>query len=286
MLSNTSGSGKTRFCLELLSRRLGFFFTYFADTHVSPYGPIDFTMFLSDPSYLRSDSGDFVHSHIFRPSSSPGREVTPDIANQRNVNRQIIEKIILAALLTRLLVFDHFLTVAAPFNLTPTQLASKWLILQLRPQQLMKTDIFHSIMARVNMETMDTINTALAFLLNKHAHLAPLVVIDEAQIGCDPGLGAFGLDNGMPCGSIKQLVATIGTCLPSSPIIISGTSLDPSAISEGIALSASSIRNLSSFCDFGAFDHRDQVDRYVRHFLGRDVAPWEIDQLHFWLRGR
>ncbi|EJD42065.1 hypothetical protein AURDEDRAFT_186223 [Auricularia subglabra TFB-10046 SS5] len=271
LLVNASGSGKTRLVLETLYRHWGFYFGADIDYTVNPYGSEDFPDLVSDLSNL---------AHV--PLSPRAERLSLLERNQLLVDTHM-RRVILA----RLLILDHYVTLAAQCGVDDAEARAKWLWLQLRPTELVGCDIFRNAHAQLYSWSQESIGTRLGELLDKHLRRLEFVALDEAQILVAKSTTSFiASDRLLHQPLLHALISYLASTFTLSRCIATGTKVPLSVMEDALSSSGHPVKAVYPFAALGGFDDLPRSSLYLRYFLGSDLSDEDCALAHCWLRGR
>ncbi|KZV84288.1 hypothetical protein EXIGLDRAFT_776717 [Exidia glandulosa HHB12029] len=275
-LVNTSGSGKTRLLFETVHRRWGLYFNSCYERISNPLGSYDWT---SGIDRLKAD----LRIYVPVPRQENDKEYLPYL--QRNEAAVSLE--IGALLLSRLIILDYFVDLITELDIDECEAITRWALLQLRPKNCLDHDAFNGMTSRLTGFPQADITRWVKTLAEKHAEKLSFVAFDEAQRLASLYDRAF-LDSDRTAHRplLRPLLISAGSYLPHSRIIISGTSVDPAAMEEYIAVSASSVNGVRPFVALGEFRSDARIRAYLTHFLGDSISDEDISIVTRWMRGR
>ncbi|EJD42107.1 hypothetical protein AURDEDRAFT_186239 [Auricularia subglabra TFB-10046 SS5] len=280
-LSNASGTGKTRMLFEILAAHWGFYFSCTADAVVDPYGSLDVTTALD-----RMVTGRVGTPGIYR--SVPFRDGVPrDVRWQVVHNRRVAHSCLALVLLARLMIFQKFLAVLSDVSMPESEARLKWLLLQLRPDSYLWTDVFRSLVAYLGALDEVTVAARLAALYADTKSRITFVAIDETNVALNKYPASFATaDHRRLAPVFRELVACMASHYPQSRLVISGTELDIDLAREAIRSSVSSFQSITLFHSLGHFATLERTSTYLRHFLGDSASDRLCRTAHTWFRGR
>ncbi|EJD42051.1 hypothetical protein AURDEDRAFT_126677 [Auricularia subglabra TFB-10046 SS5] len=271
LLVNASGSGKTRLVLETLYRHWGFYFGADIDYTVNPYGSEDFPDLVSALS-------DLAHVPL-----SPRAERLSLLER----NQQFVDTHMRRVILARLLILDHYVTLAGQCGVGDADARAKWVWLQLRPIELVGCDIFSNAHAQLYYWSQEFIGRRLAELLDKHMRRLEFVALDEAQILVAGSTTSFIASNRLLHQPLLHaMVSYLASTFTLSRCIVSGTEVPLSVMEDALSSSRHSVKAVYPFSALGGFNDLPRSSRYLRYFLGSNLSDEDCAVAHRWLRGR
>ncbi|EJD35937.1 hypothetical protein AURDEDRAFT_188574 [Auricularia subglabra TFB-10046 SS5] len=277
-LCDASGTGKTRLLFETLAHQWGLYLTCSFSVPSDPYGSSDLSRALN-ALQTGMENGMFIRQHI-TPSSRNGRTLLQQ-------NRDYASLVFRRILLGRLLVLDHFCSLVRELSIPDDVARRKWLLYQLRPEELNGWDVFHNLMRHLRLLSDDQLSTRLRDLYQAHRSKLTFVAIDEAQAALNVTDRSFFYADDRRCAPLlRELVLAIGTYLPASRMIVTGVQVDLNMVSDALRAARTPSQDLRLFHDLGAFRTETRIRNYLAHFFGPDVALSTSGPVHQWLRGR
>ncbi|KZW00149.1 hypothetical protein EXIGLDRAFT_830997 [Exidia glandulosa HHB12029] len=271
---NASGTGKTRLLFEALHHRWGFYLTCAQDLRTNPYGS-------SDLCYLTLSPQPGMRPHLLLPSRR-----THDNSHEVDSNREITRRCIKHVLLARMMVFTRFCQLFRDAGVSQDVARRKWLLLQLRPQTVVRADIFRHLFDQLGRVTEDAATAEISRLRGLCFVQPEFVIIDEAQIASRGFRDYFTTEDRKSYAPLlRELVICLSSALPDSRLLVAGTSVDMSVVREAIQHSATNVRDVSFFHSLGSFKSLERTTNYLRHFLG-DISDAQCKEVFNRMRGR
>ncbi|KZW00167.1 hypothetical protein EXIGLDRAFT_722737 [Exidia glandulosa HHB12029] len=263
VLVNTSGSGKTRMLFETLYRRWGIYFSAHVDGTSNPYGTLDM------PSAI--DRLQMSLHHYLPTPFNEGKDLF-----LLEHNRAAVSVETAALLLSRLVVFDHFLDVVADLGMDEHEARHRWLLLQIRSEDCLDTTTLfldQSDLAEWIQELLKRREDKLEFdEAQKIGQLYDSAFLDTTRKERRPLL--------------REIIVQTASYLPLVRLIISGTRIDMSVVEEAINASHSARKTVRPFVSLGEFRHSDQMRTFIAHFLGDVIPENDLQLVIKWFRGR
>jgi hypothetical protein len=280
-LINTSGSGKTRILFEGLVKHWGLYFT------------------CADKQVLGSNDMNFVLQNLPTAMGFTTELSTTDPCRELKHNREIARRRFLQVLTARLLVLHIFLEEVRAIN--PKRLdiyRERWLILQLRPMEVVEKDIFQSLTVILNKASNTFLGVhgeegeACRLSVEIRKRFIPhklYLVLDEAQVPAR-SLRASAAEPSIQRPILREILSAWEQ--QRYIIVVAGTGLSVKEMKEAVG---SRIVKPDipwrTRTHTGAFDSReaqsDYVSRYLPpHLVQSDSGRLLLQRCWSWLRGR
>ncbi|KAG8811178.1 hypothetical protein FRC17_002596 [Serendipita sp. 399] len=227
LIYNTSGAGKTRLVLEILTQNWGF--SLVAQEGPDKIGWSDLESAIATMRFHRD-----WRENIF--TNNPSQE---EIESNNASNLVIAEKLLLKVLIARWVVFSVFIEVAKELNNghLPTNLKHEWVLFQALPR-MSRIDIFHSIIDNCLLGfEYDTLQAFMKEfdtrkILGSQFDPATeefVYVLDNAQVAGELCPYAFAdARNGSPCSVLRPIIGAMhrtNSNLRPIRIVLSGANL-------------------------------------------------------------
>lgn len=262
---------------EVLVRRWGFYFPCAVHNTVSPYGSFDLARLLDDIG--ATDGFNFLVPLSGRGSGKKRQ----DLEANRRVVRRLIDRIFLA----RLMIFKLYCAMFTKAGIPESVARRRWLLLQLRPSELVKSDLFTGLASELqDMDDID-VSSHIQSCLSECSVKLDFIALDESQVAVHSYAQAFAsakMTTHAPV--LRELLICIGSRFPEQRILIAGTDVPQQMVDEAMSHSDSSDKRVSFFHDLGQFDRLERTRAYVRHFFGDAISADVCADAHQWLRGR
>ncbi|EJD46490.1 hypothetical protein AURDEDRAFT_164320 [Auricularia subglabra TFB-10046 SS5] len=281
LIVNTSGTGKTRLLIEILSRSWGLFFTCSTDPVSSPYGSMDMTaMFNWLPTFqldgLFLDRRLILHGQGSRTSKENLQR-----------NRRIARSLIYCVLLARLLVFNHVCTIAARLGISDGVLRRRWLFLQLRPHELLNTEIFGMISRHLKVFPLETLISETRKAFELYGDRLQFVALDEAQVAASSFSTTFALsDDKTNAPVLWDIVRCMAIAYTRQHLLVSGTHADLHVVADAVSNIPSPYSGFRHVYSLGSFNTVKRTTSYLRHFLGDTFTDTDCAEVHSLFQGR
>ncbi|KZV84286.1 hypothetical protein EXIGLDRAFT_727444 [Exidia glandulosa HHB12029] len=274
VLVNTSGSGKTRMLFETLYRRWGIYFSAHVDGTSNPYGTLDM------PSAIDRLQ---MSLHQYLPSPFKEGKDLPLLEH----NRAAVSLETAALLLSRLVVFDHFLDVVADLGMDEHEARHRWLLLQIRSEDCLDSDYFDLLANDYSLLDQSDLAEWIKELLARREDKLEFIAFDEAQkIGQLYDSAFLDTTRKERRPLLREVIVETASYLPHVRLIISGTRIDTSVVEEAINASHSARKTVRPFVSLGEFRLADQMRTFIAHFLGDVIPENDLQLVIKWFRGR
>ncbi|TFK62947.1 hypothetical protein BDN72DRAFT_827066, partial [Pluteus cervinus] len=271
ILLNTSGSGKTRLLFEGLNKRWGFYLTTFTDSVINPLGSSDVMQIIEN--YIPK-------SNAFTEFPEQLDEHLRDPAIQRN--HHIAKRWMHQVLTARLLIFERFLQKASHSPTPIHELRSHWLLLQLTPLNILKSDVF-SELTKLLKDASDSYllmhNSAIHKKIVKLQSAFGLgeeffCVLDEAQRASLMLDEAFRTEDKAKAKEKRPVLSPITKAWLKScqfSMIISGNGLSVKILNEIPVSAISKPLTFKLTTNTGAFDTPESQCQYIERYMPRSI---------------
>ncbi|EJD46500.1 hypothetical protein AURDEDRAFT_184285, partial [Auricularia subglabra TFB-10046 SS5] len=280
LIVNTSGTGKTRLLIEILSRSWGLFFTCSMDPVSSPYGSVDMASVFNWLPSLSLEGRVLRRKLILRGAGS--RASKDDLER----NRRIAHSLIYCVLLGRLLVFNHVCTVAAGLGISEDVLRRRWLFIQLRPHQLLGDEIFGMISRQLDDFSLDILMLETRTAFEKYGDRLQFVALDEAQVAASSFANAFALsDEKTNAPILREIVRCMATAYPRRRLLVAGTHANLRVVTDAVSDIPSPYTRFRHIYALGTFDTVERTTSYLRHFLGDTFTDSDCAEVHSLFQG-
>ncbi|KZV95576.1 hypothetical protein EXIGLDRAFT_748116 [Exidia glandulosa HHB12029] len=246
---NASGTGKSRLLFEALGRRWGLYFTCYAHDTVSPYGSLDLTHTFAD---LWREQG--LRSEIDLRCRGPSARQAVE------TNRSIIRTTFLRVLLARVMVFGVFSELVASLGIALDVARRRWLMIQLRPDEILKRDVFSSLLIYLADMGEDELLSRTKALLHETPIKLELIALDEAQVAAHTLTRAFATtDMTAHAPILRELVVSFLSCFREQRLLVAGTDVPLSILDDAQRHFDSPRAAFSLFHELGQFDSLAQL---------------------------
>ncbi|EJD35754.1 hypothetical protein AURDEDRAFT_147354 [Auricularia subglabra TFB-10046 SS5] len=281
LIVNTSGTGKTRLVLEVLSRSWGLYLTCRASRLTDPYGSLDLGSALTSLPSFEVD-GRVLHRRVVL--QGPGSSSADDHLRH---NRSIAHSLTYSVLLARLLVFNHFCAIADNLEIPEPVLRRRWLLLQLRPDFLLRNDPFSLISRRLNAFPLDGLVSETKIAFAPYGSRLQFVALDEAQVAVSTSSLAFAsADRTTNAPVLREIVHCVASVFQRQRIVVAGTRCDPRIVDDALSGLASLHKGFEHVYALGSFDNIQKVSAYLRHFFGTTFTDRDCASLYRLFQGR
>jgi hypothetical protein len=291
VLTNTSGSGKTRLILDGLCRHWGFYFV--ANQGPDGIGSRDFSTIMD-----MDNSAGYKLAQSQKMTNSDAMQHMKEKAHHRL--RQL--------LLARFILLKLFVEVARSNggNLHEKNYRRAWVLLQILPMQIFDEDIFVTMSDTLRLQgfddsvkaikkhfrdLQDILGLAMDSAIGKLKKSPFYCVLDESQLLTSARMGEFMSGDGtLPRPLMREVYHIWNDVLPPEQMLLicSGTGINYQSLYESVASGALTIPY--HLCnDIGAFADRDAQTKYIQYYLGeRPGLSWRafLDRAWGWCRGR
>ena len=292
----------------LATFRFGFYFTFETDRTTNPYGSRDLAQALAA---MNNPFHRLVHEELFRSmvvNQSAGENESDRLDRWNRAwahNLQIAHRLLYALVLSRLLIFEKFLSIANRTGFGTTKdIYRAWCLLQLVPHLSGKRDIFSQVFRRVSILSNDSAAeecTAILERIRDNYGIEDLAVaVDEAQAGTALYETSFGpyyhkadpnafAANTRPV--LKPVIEILQSAIDPAKIIVSGTKISRDTILEAlVSTSAKPPREFPEPVPLGDMFGDDKLKAFVDHFLSEGFwTRLNVRTRHevaFWFPGR
>ena len=279
-LCNASGTGKTRILFELLSQNWGIYLTCYFDNVSDPYGSsdVDHALYVLQREGI---NGRYLEDVIF---SGPG---SSHALTELEANRSSAAIALRWVMLARLIGLDHFVSLVDKLGISDLDARRKWLLVQLRPGDILYGDLFEQLVRHVSKLPSDDIAKRISTLYKKHHSKIAFVALDEAQVALNMSPRAFAFsDDQRHASLLRELIISIGNHFPRARIVASGTQLDMDQVEDALQSSRADCKHLRHFHSLGFFQTEARIKRYMAHFLGPSISQEHVTLARKWFRGR
>ncbi|EJD42064.1 hypothetical protein AURDEDRAFT_168854 [Auricularia subglabra TFB-10046 SS5] len=297
VVMNTSGSGKSRLLFETLCLTWGLYLTFASDLVTNPYGSEDLARCLDQDfleSVLNSD-GAFLPTAWGLAGSSKVK-----FAAQLKHNQTVVEHVMQAVVLARLLVLRIFLVIAESIGLTKRDQRRAWLLLQLFPRLTDAGELTGVVdfFLELTLICARLSQTALTEQLRVVAAALPsekyprVVVLDEVQNISSKWWNAFSDQSHTQHRSLlRPVVIGLQKGMRVGRFMIAGTRLYYNDVLNALSSNVFKHKNFTEFTDLGGFvDWSSEMRSFLGHVLtAAFVDSWPSDLTHnvrFWFTGR
>ncbi|KZV95475.1 hypothetical protein EXIGLDRAFT_472587 [Exidia glandulosa HHB12029] len=270
LLVNQSGTGKTRLVFETLCHHWGLYLTCAQDINLNPYGSHDITAVMSELNWN--------HMPKLPRLSNRSSKLKAVVHTNQMTTRLAFARVLLA----RLVVLKVFSQLVQSHSVPDADARKKWLVLQLRPSDILERDVFLDLVHDWESSNFDAWLEIPRFMRNIGV-LLEFVALDEAQMAGRALARCFTTsDRKSYRPLLGEFVQILAVAFPSQRLIISGVEADYKLVSD--AASAGPSRAVRHFYALGAFDSLARLSEYIRHFDSSGKVQCEA--LFSWLRGR
>ncbi|EJD46455.1 hypothetical protein AURDEDRAFT_164287 [Auricularia subglabra TFB-10046 SS5] len=280
LIVNTSGTGKTRLLFEVLSRSWGLFFTCRASYVTDPYGSSDLGAALTDlPSF---DVDGRLLQHQLRLGGDDPRSAEEDLRHNCRIAHLLIYSVILA----RLLVFNRFCIIGASLGISDQVLRRRWLLLQLRPAELLQSDPFGLITGRLNFFCLEDVVSETKRALAAYGNRLEFVALDEAQAALSFSR-SFALSDGRTNAPVlREIVHCFASVFQTQRFLVAGTDCDLRIVEDAVSGIPSPYAGFRHVYALGSFDSLARTTAYLRHFFRETFTDADCLEAHGLFRGR
>ncbi|EJD03166.1 uncharacterized protein FOMMEDRAFT_156540 [Fomitiporia mediterranea MF3/22] len=296
ILTNTSGSGKTRLLIELLAMKWGFYFTTAADFANLRLGSQD----VYDAIFMRIPN----HTNFTEKPKDVHSTNSPELEPAYRRNHSIVARLVYQILTARVIVFEHFLTTFRTLwpggNKDINEAKLYWLSLQLNSSGILGCDVFKDLAKILDdasnnfimMDSLEIQNRLFRAISEFKLDSGIFLVLDEAQVAAEQLTGCF-RSYQFPEKPHAVLSPIIKSWLAATsfPIIVSSTGLSLNMINETVTSAVGKPATFLPFTTTGAFDDKVRQEKYIRRytppgFLDSDSGKEFLQRAWNFARGR
>ncbi|KAL1719242.1 hypothetical protein EV715DRAFT_199504 [Schizophyllum commune] len=305
-LVNTTGSGKTRLAMEVLTLHLGFYLTAAQDG--SGLGSTDLCVLVDS---MLADVVTNVTTNIEGPRQ---QSVFDD-------NAKIVAKCFVALLLARAYILKRFLKLASESGGLTQRHKHAWLLFQLLPvfdvaldkdpsddqARIMNSDVFAKLMRYIidknlplqelNFILQDILEDIFSYVNRNFRDGKVVFVLDESQVLVKKHTASFksATDANQTRPLLREIVANLVACTDSWPtkaaILGLGTGISAQSIEEAIHSVSGKNATHEVHTEIGAFDTVAAQQTYMRLYIPNAILGSSSGRLLAarcwqWLRGR